>query len=354
MIVPARYRSLRRSFDGGMSTARLYHDIHLERDVIIKELQTGADQKRLFDEIRALSTIRSRHVVEIYDIIKDFSGRITAIVEEFIPGDDLLAKAGKVDAAEALRLGAALSAGLADIHNHGQIHRDIKLNNLKIDRDGYLKIFDFGLARSDHNAATIGLVGTFGYIAPELCVADGIITEFTQAVDTFAFASAMLRLIRGKFPDDLKKVPPLLPCAEANFHVQTVKLPDEICDLLNQCHATNAGDRPSMVEISKSFKRHIVEGQHRATLVVGANVYALDSNNRSVTITAGNVDRCTVKYDGKLFSITASSGDVYVNNASFAVPKNLEGSCLITLGPPSAGFNRVHVPVDVSYPEAMI
>jgi serine/threonine-protein kinase len=352
MIIPSRYTPLKKSFDGGMSTAALYCDRHLERNVIIKRLLPGADQKRIIDEIKALSSIRSDHVVEIYDVIREEDGSVAAIVEEFIDGEDLLAKAGKVSAAEALSIGGQLASGIEDVHRHGQIHRDIKLNNIKIDQEGCLKLFDFGLSRSSSSAATTGLVGTFGYIAPELCAPPNGRVTFTQSVDVYAFASVMLRLVRGKFPDDLKKVPPRLPCADANFHNQQTKLPAEVCSILNECHATHPLVRPSMTAVSEVFKRHILMSQHRATLVVGNNVYVLDAKNNSVNINAGVMGRCTVTYDGFSFAITAISGEIYVNNVPASLPTALPGSCVITMGPPSAGMNRVYVPVDVSHPES--
>ncbi|WP_026784382.1 protein kinase domain-containing protein [Pleomorphomonas koreensis] len=90
MKLPARYEKVGQPFSGGgMSTAFRCTDKHLERDVLVKVLQSGVDQKRILDEVRALSAIRSKHVVQIYDVIKDTSGAVIAIVEEFIPGQDL-------------------------------------------------------------------------------------------------------------------------------------------------------------------------------------------------------------------------------------------------------------------------
>ena len=56
-----------------------------------------------------------------------------------------------------------IAAGITDIHAVDEIHRDIKPNNIKIDPEGVIKIFDFGLAReTGPAAATVGFVGTPG------------------------------------------------------------------------------------------------------------------------------------------------------------------------------------------------
>ena len=89
-----------------------------------------------------------------------------------------------------------IAEGIADIHAHGRVHRDIKRGNMKYDAEGCLKIFDFGMARNASvNASTLGLVGTRGYMAPELFDrgSDGRVS-FTPAVDVFAFGATALAL----------------------------------------------------------------------------------------------------------------------------------------------------------------
>ena len=93
-------------------------------------------KKRILDEVKALSAIRSKHVVQIYDVVKDGSGAVTALVEEFLPGQDLNDILPIKDAGTFLRHVYAIACGLADIHAVGVVHRDIKPNNMKIDAEG--------------------------------------------------------------------------------------------------------------------------------------------------------------------------------------------------------------------------
>lgn len=356
MNFPDRYKKSGKKFtDGGMSSALLYRDQHLKRDVIIKLLHAQTDQKRLLDEIRALSSIRSKHVVEVYDVIRNKEHKVRAIVEEFIPGASLASKMGSCDTDETLRIALAISTGIGDIHAAGRIHRDIKPQNMKFDAEDCLKIFDFGLSREeDVDAATTGLVGTLGYLAPELCVAEGAEVEFTQAVDVFAFASTILALIRGSLPKGLVLVPPVLPCAAADFSHQKVALPKKVADLLNECHLANPKKRPAMLTVRDAIAAHILHNQHRASLVVSGVIHVLSGANPTVNVKGGTLGSFQLSYDGGNFFVKNVTGAVFINNAAVTPPFVLPGSCCITLGSPAMGSSRQYVPVDVSHPEVML
>jgi len=338
-----------------MSAAFRCVDTHLERDVLIKLLHAGVDQRRILDEIKALSVIRSKHVVEIYDVLKDEFGVITAFVEEFLPGTDLDELIPVKDLEGLLHYIYAIACGLADIHATGVVHRDIKPNNMKIDSNGCLRIFDFGLSRSeDVNCETIGTIGTLGYIAPELCVAVDKKAKFTSAVDVFAFGATALKLIRGKLPNDLRAVPPILPSANADFTNQTLVLPAEIALVLNDCLANNPSDRPTMATVRDIVGRHLLYGRHKATMIVGAKVHYLDKPGQHVKLSAGTIGSVDLRYDGYDFIATNVVGDVYLNNISIAPPQKLPGACVITLGAPSLGTNRRYITFDVTHPEVVL
>ena len=101
-----------------MSDTIVCNDQHLDRLVIVKKLAAGVDSRRILDEIAALQTIRSKHVVQIYDVIRDKKGVVTAIVEEYLPGDDLTAVPVPTSELEFLRLAYPIAEGIADIHRH--------------------------------------------------------------------------------------------------------------------------------------------------------------------------------------------------------------------------------------------
>ena len=80
-----------------MSNAALCMDPHLDRRVVVKSIKAGVDPRRILDELSALQAIRSKHVVEIYDVIRDDRGTVTGIVEEYLPRKDLNRFAGAHD-----------------------------------------------------------------------------------------------------------------------------------------------------------------------------------------------------------------------------------------------------------------
>ncbi len=321
MNLPSRYQKLPMKFAGGMSSALLYNDTHLDRQVIVKVLKSGVDQKRLVDEIRALSSVRSKHVVAVFDLVRNKAGDIRAVIVEFLSGDLLSSKVGKCSTEQILLYALAISRGVEDIHAVDQIHRDIKPDNIRFDAESCLKIFDFGLSRPDDiEATTTDAVGTLGYMAPELLVEDDETAYFTKAIDVFAFGATMLHLIRGTLPAGLRKVPMKLPCAEADFSNQTIVLPSSVADVLNSCLAANPNNRPSISEVRSIVQRHILFNQHRASLIVSGKPYYLQKNNPTVKVNSGSRGGFTIQYDGLFFQITEAAGSVYVTTSPSLCP----------------------------------
>ena len=352
MKLPVRYEPTGKAYPaGGMSTAIVCRDKHLDRDVLIKALQKGVDQKRITDEIAALSSIRSKHVVEIYDVIRDDKATAVALVEELITGDDLDTQLPVKDEKTFLRHAYAIASGLADIHAVSRVHRDIKPNNMKFDSEGTLRIFDFGLSRDESEASTTGTVGTIGYLAPELCVGPKDQASFTPAIDTFAFGSTALKMIRGKIPSDLRKVPPSLPCEDADFTKQKIALPEDIAGILNACLSKKPKDRPTMASVRDAIGSYLVHGRHKATIVANSNVYTLDKSNRKVKL-SGSGSSAAIEYDGIHFIITEATGAVSVNRIPCKTPHQLPESCVLIFGDDAQG--RSFASVDISYPEVVV
>jgi serine/threonine-protein kinase len=352
--LPSRYVPTDRKLDGGgMSDTIVCDDQHLDRLVVVKKLAAGIGSRRILDELAALQTIRSKHVVQIYDVIRDKKGAVTAIVEEYLPGKDLTAVQAPTNAPDFLRLAYPIAEGIADVHRHNVVHRDIKRQNMKFDAENCLKIFDFGLARnSTADASTIGAMGTRGYMAPELFPrGESDEVFFTAAVDTFAFAATLLAVLLGKPPAGLRQVPPRLPCKEADFASFPLGLAPEIADILNLCLHPDATERPLMSEVARLVGRHLLRDQHRALLVSRTNIYELHKDQRVVRLSVNGQGSLTIRYDGLRFITSDVSGDVAVNNIAIANGKALPGSCVIVLGSTLLGPRRTMITVDVSHPE---
>jgi eukaryotic-like serine/threonine-protein kinase len=351
MKLPSRYVPKSKKSGGGMSRVTLCRDSQLERDVIIKALALGVDEGRLLDEIKALQSIRSGYVVQIYDVIDD-DGDIVAVVEEYCAGSDLSDWAGDIDNDDFHRFGYELAAGIAEIHACGVIHRDIKPPNVRVSDSGDLTIIDFGLARqTGEDAKTISDIGTAGFMAPELFKLNrkGEI-EFTEAIDVFAFASSMFMLVEGNLPIDVRRRPPKLPCPELDFGDLDIDLSPRLVRTLNACFEENPAKRPLAGELADEFRRVLLHDRHRALINLLGTANYLDSSNRKVTASISRLATVTIEYNGDDFVATEVNGDIYVNNTKIAVGYVFPGSCVIAFGGPALQNLRVYVTFDVSHP----
>lgn len=143
ITLPARYAQIISQFpNGGMANTLLCRDSHLDRNVIIKSLKSGIEPHRLLDELSALSAIRSRYVVQVLDVIIE-NGKPVGFVEEYLSGNQLTPCVAPIAPTDALKAIYPIAAGIADVHMHGRVHRDLKPDNMRYDADGQLKIFDF-------------------------------------------------------------------------------------------------------------------------------------------------------------------------------------------------------------------
>lgn len=348
MLIANRYRSLNSSDKGGMGEILFCEDLHLQRQVVLKYLQPGVEARRLMDEQKSLVKLRSKHVVQLYDIVSIQSNgtQHPAIVLEFINGKNLNTEEFTANI-KFLNIIWQISCGLADIHLGGITHRDIKPGNIKIDTEGVVKILDFGLSRNKDNARTRSIIGTPIFMAPELWGDETI--AFDSSIDVYAFGVTCFVLLAKKPLSSLKHQPPQRPSWEV-FSAPFSGIPEEISQVLYRCISANSADRPSMQEIRDMLARQLLRNRHRATVILNDTVHTLDSKNRQIVLNA-KVGNLTVEYDGLDFRIKSVSGDVYINNTPATKDTVVPGCCVLTFG--NNNSNRKFVTFDISNPEVM-
>ena len=92
---------------------------------------------------------------------------------------------------------AQIAIGVGKLHEAGIIHRDLKLANIMLEQNGYLKLIDFGLARRvDPGALAQTCIGTPCYVAPELLSTDG----YSFGIDWWALGIILYEMVYGKRP----------------------------------------------------------------------------------------------------------------------------------------------------------
>src|SRR5262245_7660184 len=184
---------------GGMGTVYLARDEVLGRRVVIRVLHglpDAAAKVRFLEEARAPSTLNHPNVVQIYDWGEE-NGR-PYIVMEWVQGEDLqhaLADGQLRDLHRKLLVAVQIAKALEHIHAHGIIHRDIKPQNVFIDRHGQVKLIDFGISRrEDFSQTQKGFaLGTPYYMAPEQLRGERV----DSRTDIYSFGILLFELLTG-------------------------------------------------------------------------------------------------------------------------------------------------------------
>jgi len=194
-----RYELVALAGEGGMGQVWIADGPH--GPVALKVARAGSSSARqaLVTEARALSTLSSAHAPRL---LSDGSGEVHPyIAMERIRGVDLqtlIHERGPLDPDTVLGLMRQLFAALADTHDAGLVHGDVKPANLMLDRSGRLRLIDFGLsapAWPPRNGEK--LRGTPPYMAPEFVSAPD---EVSTAVDVYAAGCVAFALVTGEPP----------------------------------------------------------------------------------------------------------------------------------------------------------
>jgi serine/threonine-protein kinase len=190
---------------GGMGRVYMAHDRVLEEPVAIKVLrgEFAADpdmMRRFLSEVRLARKVSHRNVCRIHEYGEDQGVRFLSM--EFVDGltlKELLDKRA-LDPEEAYDLAFQVGRGLEAVHGHGIIHRDLKTANIMVDRNGVIRLMDFGIAKQ-HSAAggatTTGhVVGTPEYMSPEQV--QGHRVDFRS--DIYSLGCVVYEVFTGRAP----------------------------------------------------------------------------------------------------------------------------------------------------------
>jgi serine/threonine protein kinase len=201
---------------GGMGEVFRARDTRLNRSVAIKVLPSGlaADQQlrgRFEREARTISSLNHPHICTLFDV--GHQEGVDFLVLEYLEGETVaerLARAGRLDPAQALKIAIDVCDGLSAAHGAGIVHRDLKPANVMLTKVG-AKVLDFGLAKAaapvvattalsmlpttpPNLTAQGAILGTFQYMAPEQIEGQ----EADARTDIFAFGALLFEMLSGR------------------------------------------------------------------------------------------------------------------------------------------------------------
>ncbi len=200
-----RYTIIEELGKGGMGHVYKASDTELAEKVALKLInpKIAADKKtieRFRNELKLARKIRHKNVCQMYDLNKE--NEKYYITMEYVPGEDLksfIRRSRQLSIKGGISIARQVCEGLIEAHKHGVIHRDLKPSNIMIDRDGNVRIMDFGIARSLKSKGITGsgiMIGTPEYLSPEQ--ADG--EDIDSRSDIYSLGVILYEIVSGQLP----------------------------------------------------------------------------------------------------------------------------------------------------------
>ena len=202
-----RYRIEALLGQGGMGRVYKAYDKDLDRIVAIKVVREGMigqtdALKRFKQELLLASKISHKNILRIHDMGE--VGDVKFISMAFVEGHDLhgiLQETPKLPMERVLKFSTQLAEALAAAHSEGVVHRDLKPQNILVNKDDQIFVSDFGLAKSFEEGAvamtrTGAFLGTPRYMSPEQV--EGKPAD--QRSDIYAYGLILYEMVAGDVP----------------------------------------------------------------------------------------------------------------------------------------------------------
>lgn len=199
-----QYQILQELGRGGMATVYKAYQPSLGRYVAIKVLppyhaEAETFIARFIREARAVARLEHPHILPIYDFGRE--GDLSYIVTKYVEGGTLKDQLGQpFDLRRAASIISQVASALDYAHDQGIVHRDVKPSNILLDRDEWVLLTDFGLAKMAGASARItgsGVgIGTPAYMSPE----QGQGLDVDRRSDVYSLGVILYEMLTGRTP----------------------------------------------------------------------------------------------------------------------------------------------------------
>lgn len=261
---------------GGMGAVWLVRDRFLDRLVALKVLhadQSGPEQReRFLREARTSARLEHPHIIDVYRA--DDTDGVVWFSMRYINGEsvgDRLRDRGAMPVSDTLRVLREVAWGLAYAHARGVVHRDIKPDNILLDRDsGRAVVTDFGISRDAADASKLtmlgNVLGSVHYMSPEQASGE----EVDGRSDVYALGCVAYHMLTGHPPFEgtaqsilVAHVTKPVPSLSA-----TPAVPTALAALVDRCLRKAPTERPASADqLASAFDELLreVESQARAS-----------------------------------------------------------------------------------------
>ena len=200
-----RYQIIEELGKGGMGKVYRALDKKLNEEVALKLIkpEIASDKKtveRFSNELKFARKIVHKNVGRMYELMEEKGTHF--ITMEYVPGQNLkglIRQTGQLALGTVISLARQICDGLAEAHKLGVVHRDLKPQNIMIDREGSARNMDFGIARSIKGKGITGagvIIGTPEYMSPEQVEGK----EVDQRSDIYSLGIILYEMVIGQVP----------------------------------------------------------------------------------------------------------------------------------------------------------
>ncbi len=212
LLINKRFEIKKKLGEGGMGEVYLCFDERLSRKVALKCISGARDDNevraRFLREARVASQLDHPNICPIYEIYEEELSQY--IVMQYVDGVTLetVRRHQKLNYNQIIDIALQVCQGMQAAHENGVVHRDIKAANIMIDRQGRIKILDFGLAKVSRSQLLAGggetvpmtekgmVIGTVTHMSPEQAKGE----ELDERTDIFSFGVVLFELLEGHNP----------------------------------------------------------------------------------------------------------------------------------------------------------